>query len=414
MGKSQTLNKRGKPNKQKAARIARGEKQALESLGQKRQPFEPLLRDVVAAVLHAAGPQPEGVAAEALIASGERPTPRNQTWVEVGCGLGQLRTLLPPEVAPRVTHTDVSEWLVRGLQTKFPEARAMTADVNRLPFEAGSVDAVLGLCAFDSFPEANRAAREIARVLRPRGRFIHFLDAATNIEPVLTHLVANGRLALPNFFADIELRRPDLLEAVQVEHLVKPYHDVLSVPIAQFAAVVELLQRAGHQMAPMLQRYLTHFTTQPFLLLPAARAFVELTSDPAVGRPMNQALMSLFTTLKQPPYSDHLGFDLQAQSSLAYFKATLERHFGPALGFEVRVSTVVYARAYEANSDEPLRARVRRVGIGQNSLEWPAALGVPASQLKPDLASPEPNGATPETHVLREAAVYCLVSEKVQ
>lgn len=412
MGKKQTLNqKRTKPNKQKAARIARGEKQALESLAQKRQPFEPLLRDVVAGVLHAAGPRQL-----VEIATGERvAAPRaDATWVEVGCGLGQLRSLLPPDVQRQVTHTDVSEWLVRGLLDKFPDARALTADVNRLPFDAGSVDAVLGLCAFDSFPDPARAAREIARVLRPGGRFIHFLDAATNIEPVLTHLVASGRLALPNFFADIELRRPDLLEAAQVGHLTKPYHDVLSVPIAQFSAIVELLQRAGHQMAPMLQRYLTYFTTQPFELLPAARAFVELTSDPAVGRPMNQALMSLFTTLRQPPYSDHLRFDLQSQSSLAHFKATLERHFGPAFGFEVRVSTIVYARAYEPDTSEPLRARVRRVGIGQNSLEWPAPLGVPACELKPDLPSPEPNGATPETHVLREAAVYCLVSEKVQ
>lgn len=411
MGKKQTApSKRGKPNKQKAARIARGEKLALESLGQKRQPFEPLLRDVVAAVLHAAGPRVVSQAAE-----GEQTAVQaDATWVEVGCGLGQLRSLLPPECARQVTHTDVSEWLVRGLLDKFPDARALAADVNRLPFEAGSVDAILGLCAFDSFPDAARAAHEIARVLRPGGRFIHFLDAATNIEPVLMHLVANGRLALPNFFADIALRRPDLLEAAQVGHLVKPYHDVLSVPIAQFSAVVEMLQRAGHQMAPMLQRYLTYFSIQPFALLPAARAFVELTSDPAVGRPMNQALMSLFTTLRQPPYSDHLRFDLQAQSSLAYFKATLERHFGPALGFGVRVSTIVYARAYEPDTTEPLRARVRRVGIGQNSLEWPAALGVAARELKPDLPSPEPNGATPETHILREAAVYCLVSEKLQ
>jgi len=54
MGKAAVSSKRKKPNKQKAARVARGERQALEALAHKRQPFEPLLREVVAAVLHAA------------------------------------------------------------------------------------------------------------------------------------------------------------------------------------------------------------------------------------------------------------------------------------------------------------------------------------------------------------------------
>lgn len=409
MGKTKSpKDKRSKPNKQKAARIARGEKQALESLGQKRRPFEALLRDIVAAVVHAEGPAlPSSVEPDVA-------TSANQTWVEVGCGLGQLRALLPPNVRERVIHTDLSEWLVRGLMEKFPDARALSADVTRLPFQDSSVSAVLGLCAFDSFPDQVRASREIARVLRPGGRFVHFLDAATNIEPLLVKIVAGGQLPLPNFFADIELRRPDLLDAAWMRQFVHPYHDVLSVPMVQFSATTEMLQRAGHPMAPMLRRYLADFATQPFELLRAARAFVALTSDPAVGRPMNQALMSLFTTLQQPPYSDHFRFDLQSHSSLAHFKATLESHFGPENGFALRLSTIVYARAFEPDEQSPLRARVRRVGIGQNSLDWPDPLGIPASRLKVDLPSPDPNGATIETHVLQEAAVFCLVSEKLR
>lgn len=411
MGKNQKPNnKRGKPNKQKAARIARGEKQALESLAQKRHPFEPLLRDVVASVLYAEGPK----ARTPLSSQEPRLGAHDSTWVEVGCGLGQLRALLPTDIRDWVIHTDVSEWLVRGLLDKFPDARALTADVVKMPFETGSVDALLGLCVFDSFPDPTRAATEIARVLRPGGRFIHFLDAATNIEPLLLALVGRGRLPLPNFFADILVRRPDLVEEVLVGHLVQPYHDVVSVPLSQFTAIAEMLQRAGHQVAAMLDRYLRYFLRQPFELLPAARAFVELTSNPEVGRPMNQALMSLYTTLQRPPYSEHLRFDLESHSSLSYFKTSLEQYFGSAFGFELRYSSIVYARAYEPNLEDPLRARVRRVGIGQNSLDWPAPQGVPAQQLKPDLPSPEPNGAAIETHVLRESAMYCLVSERCE
>jgi hypothetical protein len=311
-----------------------------------------------------------------------------------------------------VIHTDLSEHLVRGLLEKYPDARAQAASVYRLPFEPESVDVVLGLCAFDSFPDHARASHEIGRVLRVGGRFIHFLDAATNIEPVLIQLVNAGRLALPNFFADIALRRPDLVDVAHVGHLIQPYHDVLSVPLAQFTAVLEMLKRAAHPMVAMLERYLSVFSRQPFAVLPAARAFVELTSTPDVGRPMNQALMSLFTTLRTPPYSEQVPFDVQAHSSLVNFKATLDRYFGPEFGFEVRISTIVYARTYELDDQDPLRARVRRVGIGQNSLTWPAPRGVHTSRMDVTLPGPEQVDVSPKTHVLREAAIYCLVAEK--
>lgn len=376
-------------------------------MGQKRRPFEPLLREIVASVLHAAGSSTPAPTSSTSGGDGE-------TWLEVGCGLGQLRGLLPNEVLPRVIHTDLSEHLVRGLLEKYPDARARAASVNHLPFETASVDTVLGLCAFDSFPDHARASHEIGRVLRPGGRFVHFLDAATNIEPLLIQLVKGGRVALPNFFADIVLRRPDLVDMAYVGHLIQPYHDVLSVPLTQFTTVLEMLKRAAHPMVAMLERYVSVFCKQPFDVLAAARAFVELTSTPDVGRPMNQALMSLFTTLRKPPYSDHVPFDVQSHSSLVNFKATLDHYFGREFGFEVRISTIVYARTFERDEQEPLRARVRRVGIGQNSLTWPAPRGVHTSRMDARLPGPEPNDVSPATHVLREAAIYCLVAEKLQ
>jgi SAM-dependent methyltransferase len=421
--------KRKKPNKQRAARVARGEKQALASLAHKRRPFEPLLKEIVAAVVHAAETSPfdgqtaagklQATANASLSAAHGPLAPVNTTlsgggtWLEVGCGLGQLRGLLPKEVLPRMIHTDVLEHLVKGLLEKYPDARARAASVDCLPFDAGSIDAVLGLCAFDSFPNQAAASREIWRVLRLGGVFVHFLDAATNIEPTLLQLMAAGRLPLPNFFADIALRRPDLIDWPRVGHLIQPYHDVLSVPVAQFGAVVEMLRRAGHLMAAMLERYMSVFLRQPFEVLPAARAFVELTSSSDVGRPINQALMSLFTTLQQPPYSTQLPFDVQSNSSLVNFKATLDRYFGPEFGFEVRVSTIVYARSFEPDVADPLRARVRRVGIGQNCVFWPEPRGVHTSRLAANISHVQQSDVSPTTHVLREAAIYCLIAAKV-
>jgi hypothetical protein len=298
------------------------------------------------------------------------------------------------------------------LVERYPEARVVAADVARLPFESEGVDAVLGLCAFDSFPAPAAAAREIGRVLRAGGRFVHFLDAATNVEPILIELVGAGRLPLPNFLADAALLEPALLDLDELSHLCGPYHDLLSVPAENFALVTAMLVRAGHPMATMLQRYSAPFLRRPFDSLRAARAFVALTSDLRNSRPMNQALTSLVSTLRHPPYLQHLPFELVAHSSLAHFESRLKGYFGADFGFVPRLSAVVYARTFEPSRGEPLRAHVRRVGIVQNSVSWPAPVGVPARDLKVDLPSTELPGATPDSHILREAAVFAFVAER--
>jgi SAM-dependent methyltransferase len=392
--------------KRTVASRAQRETQALQALADKRHAFEPLLAQIVAGVLHAHGPQANAAA--------DLPTDpkRERKWIEVGSGLGQLRALLPPEALDFVTHTELSMSLAKGFVERYPQARVLAADVARLPFETEGVEAVLGLCAFDSFPAPAEAAREIGRVLRGGGRFIHFLDAATNIEPILIELVEKGLLPLPNFLADAALLEPALLDLDELSHLCGPYHDLLSVPLENFELITAMLVRAGHPMAKMLAGYAAPFLKRPFDSLLAARAFVALTSDLRSSRPMNQALTSLVSTLRHPPYSQFIPFELVAHSSLAHFESRLQGYFGADFGFTPRLSAVVYARAFEPSRGEPLRAHVRRVGIVQNSVTWPAPVGFPARDLKMDLPSPEFPDATPESHILREAAVYAFVAEK--
>lgn len=394
--------------KETAPSRAQRERQALQSLAEKRRAFAPLLTQIVAGVLHAHGPD-AGAAA-----TGSRPQVhrRERKWIEVGSGLGQLRSLLPPDVLDWMTHTELSKSLTRGFIERYPEARVLAADVRRLPFDSEGVDAVLGLCAFDSFPAPAKSAQEIARILRPGGRFIHFLDAATNVEPILVELLESGRLPLPNFIADAALLEPALLELGELSHLCGPYHDLLSVPVENFELVTAMLVRAGHPMARILEAYSAPFLKRPFNALLAARAFVALTSDLRNSRPMNQALTSLVSTLRRPPYSQYIPFELLAHSSLAHFESSLKGYFGADFGFVPRLSAVVYARAFEPSRGEPLRAHVRRVGIVQNSVSWPAPVGVPARHLKLDLPNLEVPDPTPDTHILREAAVYAFVAER--
>lgn len=394
---------RGKPL---GASRSQQEKRALLSLGEKRRPFEPLLQKVVEAVLGVGG-----LVSPTSTARRQEDAPGGH-WVEVGSGLGQLRSLLPPKVRARVTHTELSASLVRGLVARYPDAHALAADVAELPFESASVEAVLGLCAFDSFSAPASAAREVNRVLTTGGRFVHFLDATTDVEPLLVELVKFGRLPLPHFLADVALRQPSLIDQVGSWHLVAPLEDVLSVPFAQFSVVTEMLQKAKHPIAATLCDYAAVFCPTSFQRLSAARTFVSLTSDAARARPMNQALMGLYSTLKSPRYSQVLTFDLKSHSTLSGFKSKLEHYFGPSYGFEVRLSDIVYARSFEPNRDNPVRAQVRRVGSLQNHLNWPQALGTQANELMPSDVPSNHLEAGPNSHVLKEAAVYCLIAEK--
>lgn len=370
---------------------------ALSSLASKRRPFEPLLKRVVEAVLHQHGPH--GAATASV--------------VEIGSGLGQLRALLPESILKAVTHTELSAKLTKGFSRRHPEARVLTADAAALPFDSGSVDTVLALCVFDSLDRPDLARDEIRRVLAGGGKFVHFLDAATNVEPILKQLVLGGRLPLPNFFSDVSLLSPALLDLERFGRFLHPYIDLLSVPIPHFEGLLAVLAQAGHPMKDMLERYARPLLARPFDSLSAARAFVALTGSHAGSRPLYQALTSLVSTLSDPMYSTRFPFDLRPHSTLTHFQERLEGLFGERERFLRCMSSVVYARDFERNGSEPLRAEVLRVGNVKSSRDWPAALGTPAEALYPDAAPACEAAVRPSTHVLREAAVYCFVAEKV-
>lgn len=355
-----------------------------------------MLKRVVEAVLHQHGPK---------VASAPR-------IVEVGSGLGQLRSLLPESLLDAVTHTEVSEKLTRGFARRHPAARIVTADAAALPFDANSVDAVLALCVFDSLERPFAVRDEIRRVLSRGGSFVHFLDAATNVEPILRQLAEAERLPLPNFFADTSLPQSVFLDLQKFHGFLHPYIDLLSVPIRHYQRLLDVLSQANHPMVNMLERYARPFVTRPYDSLLAARSFVALTSSGNNSRALNQALTSLVSTLSAPQYSSRFAFDLRPHSTLTHFQQRLEQIFNEEAGFSTRMSSVVYARAFEKNDRDQIRAQVLRVGIVKNTEDWPIPLGTPAEQLHPEGAAEPESNVSPSTHVLREAAVYCFVAEK--
>jgi ubiquinone/menaquinone biosynthesis C-methylase UbiE len=124
--------------------------------------------------------------------------PRGGSLLEVGCGRGiglaGLARLLRPDL---LTGIDVDLLLLAKAESDLGRlgvaARLFRADVRALPFDDGSFDSVFdfGTSYHVSRPEA--ALREIARVLRPGGVFVH----ETLVAQALAHPERGSRRGLP-------------------------------------------------------------------------------------------------------------------------------------------------------------------------------------------------------------------------
>jgi ubiquinone/menaquinone biosynthesis C-methylase UbiE len=102
--------------------------------------------------------------------SGARPGAR---VADLGCGSGAFTALLR-DAGYRVVGVDISPKLIALGQRKYPGLEFIEGDVEHLPFEAGSMDAVLLSGLVHHFPDPRRCAAEVFRVLHGGGRFMAF------------------------------------------------------------------------------------------------------------------------------------------------------------------------------------------------------------------------------------------------
>jgi SAM-dependent methyltransferase len=131
--------------------------------------------------------------------------------LEIGAGTGASLAFYPPDAnVTRLVLAEPDPHMRARLEARLatrPDARVTIsdADVERLPFDDGSFDAVVSMLVLCSVKDPGRAMAEVRRVLAPGGALVYLEHVAADdhpsrlawqrrIEPVWKHVAGNCRL----------------------------------------------------------------------------------------------------------------------------------------------------------------------------------------------------------------------------
>jgi ubiquinone/menaquinone biosynthesis C-methylase UbiE len=111
--------------------------------------------------------------------------------LEIGAGSGQNLPHYPTTVT-ELTISEPSLHMIRQLTKRFDDApppartrRLIQAGAEELPFRDGTFDTVVATFVHCSIPDPAAALREIARVLRPQGRYLFIEHVRSSDSPML-------------------------------------------------------------------------------------------------------------------------------------------------------------------------------------------------------------------------------------
>ena len=108
---------------------------------------------------------------------------RPRRVLDAGCGTGDFTALI---AAPEVVAVDLSWAAVEAARARGLDARV--ADIRRLPFRDAEFDVVACNWVLYHLPDRARGLAELARVLRPGGRFVGIYNARDHMSELWASL----------------------------------------------------------------------------------------------------------------------------------------------------------------------------------------------------------------------------------
>ena len=102
-----------------------------------------------------------------------------QRVLEVGGGEGELAERIHDELGAEVIGIDQSERMVEIQRSRGIDARV--GDVQELPFADGDFDVAVAAWMLYHVPDLDRGLAELARVLKPGGRFVAVTNSADHL-----------------------------------------------------------------------------------------------------------------------------------------------------------------------------------------------------------------------------------------
>lgn len=115
-----------------------------------------------------------------------------QTNIDLGCGQGNLITMLPAHLRPSFVHMDWNPEYLNYVARNYPGTNVKRGNIYDMPFADGSVDNCIGLTPFVSLLYLDRALEDIFRALKPGGVMFALQDIVPNDTQMAEQLIKRG------------------------------------------------------------------------------------------------------------------------------------------------------------------------------------------------------------------------------
>jgi len=103
--------------------------------------------------------------------------------LDVSCGRGRILQKISSSY--RVTGLDISDEMLRFVQSNISHVNLIEGDAENLPFQSGSFDCIVCLKSLVHYPNPQRALAEFNRVLRGAGILIADIDNALSLKRII-------------------------------------------------------------------------------------------------------------------------------------------------------------------------------------------------------------------------------------